>query len=145
MTTIVRRRNADYSPIFNSFFNEFFANEGGQTEQSNYIPPVNIKETEDEFELTFIAPGMQKKNFEILLDNDTLSVSGEVEEKKKDDESTFSKMEYTFRSFKRSFTLPIEKINTEKIDAKYENGILHVIIPKKEEAKPQPAKSFKVK
>jgi HSP20 family protein len=145
MTTIVRRKNADYNPIFNSFFNELFANERGQTrEQSSFVPAVNIKETEDDFELSFIAPGMKKEDFEILLDNDTLSVSGNVEGGQ-EEEGTYSKMEYSFKSFKRSFTLPLEKINTEKIDAKYENGILNLIIPKREEAKPQPAKTFEVK
>ena len=143
MTTIIRRRNTGYNPVLNSFFNEFFSNEGVQRDTDNF-PPVNIKETEDIFELSFVAPGMKKENFEILLDKDTLSVSGNVEEKQ-EEEGTYNKIEYTFKSFKRSFTLPLEIINTEKIDAKYENGILYVIIPKKEEVKPQPAKTFKVK
>lgn len=143
MTTIIRRGNTGYNPVFNSLLNEFFANETAQR-NSDFVPPVNIKETEDGFELSFIVPGMKKEDFEILLDKDTLTVSGNVEEKQ-EEEGTYSKMEYTFRSFNRSFTLPLEIINTEKIDAKYENGILYVYIPKKDEVKPRPARTFKVK
>ena len=150
MTAIVKRKG-DYVPAsLSTFFNEFFGTDPferglGASEQGKFVPAVNIKETDNEFQLSFVVPGMDKKNFDIVLDNDTLSVSGKVEEEKEEKRENFSRMEYSFRSFKRSFPLPLDQIKTAGIDAKYENGILNLTIPKKEEAKPQPAKTFKVK
>ncbi len=149
MTAIVRRENTDYVPSFGSFFNEFFNNDSYErrlgADRGSFVPAVNIKETENDFQISFVAPGMKKENFEIVLDKDMLSVSGNVEEKQEEEEGTYSRMEYNFKSFKRSFTLPLDKVLADKMEAKYQDGVLSLVIPKKEEAKPQPAKTIQVK
>ena len=90
------------------------------------------------------APGFSKDEFRIELNNDLLTISSEkkVENETKEGEN-FTRREFSYQSFSRSFTLP-NTVNSDKIGAKYENGILKVLIPKKEEAKPKPAKQIKI-
>lgn len=106
------------------------------------LPSVNIKETLESFLVEMAAPGMVKEDFCIELKNELLTISSE---KKFENETTeganYSKREFSYQSFSRSFNLPTSA-NTEKISAKYENGILFVEIPKKEEAKPKPTKQI---
>jgi len=108
------------------------------------LPSVNIKESEDGFEVEVAAPGFDKKDFNIELDNDILTISSEktVENETAEGER-YTKKEFSYQSFTRSFNLP-EDVDAEKITAKYKNGILSVVIPKKEEAKPKPVKQIKV-
>lgn len=108
------------------------------------IPSVNIVESKDEFLIEVAAPGYTKDDFNIELNNDTLVLSTEIEKEKELNEGErFTKREFSYHSFRRSFTLP-ELIEKEQIKAKYENGILLVSIPKKEEAKPAPVRNIKV-
>jgi HSP20 family protein len=108
------------------------------------LPSVNIKEGSEAFDVEVAAPGFSKDEFNIELDNDLLTISSEkkVENETKEGEN-FTRREFSYQSFSRSFTLP-NTVNSEKIKAKYENGILRVSIPKKEEAKPKPAKQIQI-
>jgi HSP20 family protein len=146
--SLVKREN--YSPTWSSFFNDFLNRDWYDWNNQNYsltnttIPSVNIKETEDEFEVEMAAPGMAKDDFRIELNNSVLSISSEKEsENETKDGKNVTRREFSYQSFSRSFTLPAI-VETDRISAKYENGILQVKIPKKEEAKPKPLKQIKV-
>jgi HSP20 family protein len=101
------------------------------------LPAVNISETPDNYELEFNVPGRKKEDFKITVDKNILTVSFEKKEETKEENKQFIKREFSSSSFKRSFTLD-EKINADAINAKYENGILFLTLPKKEEVKVLP-------
>jgi HSP20 family protein len=102
------------------------------------VPTANITETAKEFQLELAAPGLQQKDFNVEVDNHTLKISSEKEEEKKEGEGEYSRREYSFNSFVRTFTLP-DNVNEKNIDAKYANGILKVTIPKQKETPVKPA------
>ncbi len=107
------------------------------------LPKVNIKETADAFVVEMAVPGLKKSDFHIDLDNQVLSISTETKKKNEYKEENYTRREFGYSSFKRTFNLP-ESVNEEKINANYDNGILSVLLPKKEEAKQKPARSIKV-
>lgn len=96
------------------------------------FPPVNIKETKDAFLLDMVAPGLEKTDFKINLEGKQLIIASEKKDEKAEQNDKQIRKEYRFRSFKRSFTLD-DAVDTSKVDAKYENGVLKVTLPKKEE------------
>ncbi len=122
-------------------WNDFY--EGGLMGRLNNIPPVNITEHKDEYKVSLAAPGLKKSDFKIDVDGNLLTISSEQEENKEEKEKTFTRKEYSFSSFSRTFTLP-EEINKEKIEAKYEEGVLKISLPRKEEAKKLLAKHINV-
>ena len=109
------------------------------------LPSVNIKENSDEFKVEVAAPGFEKGDFKLELNHDVLTISSEkqIENEAKEDER-YSKREFSYQSFTRSFTLP-HSADSERIDATYDNGILFVSIPKKEESKPKPSRMIEIK
>lgn len=122
--------------VFNDFFkpwNEWFDN-GGFLGRTLTIPAVNITENKDDFAVSLAVPGMKKDDFKIDMEGTMLTISCEKEEKKEEKEARYTRKEYNYSSFSRSFTLP-EDVNKEKIEAKYEDGVLKLMLPKKEEAK----------
>lgn len=134
-----------------SLFDRFFENDIFDWSNRNYsntnttLPAVNIKEDEGGFEVEMSAPGLEKKDFKIELNNSVLTISSEKKvENETKEEQQFTRREFSYQSFSRSFTLP-ETAESEKIEAKYENGILSVKIPKKEDAKPKPVKQIEIK
>ncbi|WP_299671048.1 Hsp20/alpha crystallin family protein [uncultured Polaribacter sp.] len=140
-----------YQDRLPNFLDRFFSNDFEGWNRNNYsntnttLPSVNIKENTDAFFVEVAAPGFEKSDFKIELNNDLLTISSEkqIENEVKDDER-ISKQEFSYQSFTRSFTLP-ELVEDDKISATYENGILSLTIPKKEEAKPKPIKQIKIK
>jgi HSP20 family protein len=106
------------------------------------VPSVNIKETEKEFLLELAAPGLERKDFKIEVENNVLTISAEKEEKKEEKNKEFTRKEFSYNTFTRSFTLP-DNVK-ESIDAKYENGLLMIHIPKKEIAPVKPVKQIQV-
>lgn len=115
------------------------------SETNTTIPSVNIRETDDGYAVEMAAPGLSKSDFKVELLNDTLTISSEKQEKKRAEEKgRYTKQEFAYQSFKRSFHLP-STVEEDQIMAKYEDGILKVWIPKKEEAKPKPAKLIDIK
>jgi HSP20 family protein len=127
------------SKSFNSFVDDFFngmpslikhSETNGQADKI----PVNIRETEKEYILELIAPGFEKDQFHISLDQNIMTVSGEWKNSEENDKTI--RREYGFRSFKRSFTLD-EKIDAANISAKYNHGVLTLNLPRKVEVKEQ--------
>jgi len=146
--SLIKREN--YSPSWPGFFNDFLNRDWYDWSNQNFsltnttIPSVNIKENENEFEVEMAAPGMTKDDFRIELNNSVLTISSEKQSENKSKEGeNVTRREFSYQSFSRSFTLPVI-VETDKITAKYENGLLRVNIPKKEEAKPKPLKQIKV-
>ena len=139
------KRN-DAFPAFSNIFGDFFDKAFSDWNSTNFsltnttLPAVNIQESKDDFLVSMAVPGMTKKDFKIDLNDNVLTISSEKKEEKKEEEDNFSRREYSYQSFSRSFTLPKNVVNDEKISAKYENGELKILIPKKEEAKPKKPK-----
>lgn len=98
------------------------------------VPPVNIIENNDQFLVSMAAPGFKKDDFNIDVEGNMITISLEKEESKEEKEDRYTRTEYNYSSFSRSFTLP-EDVNQEKIEATYENGVLKLALPKKEEVK----------
>jgi len=110
-----------------------FKNGNGQNGNKGFVP-VNISETEKNYHLEVIAPGFEKSDFKVNLDQDVLTIAAEKQSESKNENEKEIRKEYSYRSFKRSFTLD-EKIDAAGIEAKYVNGILTLNLPKKEEVK----------
>lgn len=133
-----------------TLFERLFENDMLDWSNRNYsitnttLPSVNIKENEEGFEVEMAIPGMDKGDFKIELNQDVLTISSEkkVENEVKEGEH-FTRREFSYQSFSRSFTLP-NTVDNEKINAKYENGILSVAIPKREEARPKPVRQIAI-
>ena len=107
------------------------------------LPKVNIKETANYFAVEMAVPGLKKSDFQIDIDNQVLSISTETKEDNEHKEENYTRREFGYSSFKRTFTLP-ESVNADKINASYNEGILSILLPKKEEAKQKPARSIKI-
>ena len=132
--------------VFDDFFkpwNEWFDN-GGLLGRAMNVPAVNITEQKNDYLVSLAAPGLKKDDFKIDVDGNMLTISSEKEETKEEKDKKFTRKEYNYSSFSRSFTLP-EEINKEKIEAKYEDGVLKISLPRKEEAKKPAAKNIAVK
>ncbi|MBN2165795.1 MAG: Hsp20/alpha crystallin family protein [Marinilabiliaceae bacterium] len=145
------KRFENKTPSFPSFFDNWLNRDMMDWMNTNFsdtnttLPAVNIKENENAFELEVAAPGMNKADFNVSLDNDTLTISSEKKvEKKEEKEGNYTKREFSYQSFQRSFTLPETVVDGDKISAVYENGILKINIPKREEAKPKPSRVIKI-
>jgi len=120
-------------PVFNDLMENFERNFfGGLREAEGDFPAVNIKDQKDKYVIEFAVPGLNKKDFKIEVDNDVLTVSSDKKEEKEKKENNYSRREFIFNSFSRSFTLP-KTVNINDIKADYSNGILAISVPKKEE------------
>ncbi len=119
-----------FNDVFDSIFNDTFFNDRMITR----VPAVNISETEDNYHIELAAPGLKKEDFKLNLEGNVLSVSVEHSSERADHEKKYSKREYSYSSFVRSFTLP-DGANYDNIDAIYADGILRIDIAKREEAR----------
>ncbi len=108
------------------------------------IPAANVIESEDKFEISLAVPGMKKSDFKINIEGNMLTISSEKEESKEEKDKKFTRREFNYFSFSRSFNLPVE-VFTEKIEAAYDNGVLKLTLPRQVEAKMPPAKQIAVK
>jgi HSP20 family protein len=122
--------NPWFSDVFDSLINDSIVNDRFVTK----TPAVNIAETENEFHIELAVPGLKKEDFKINIDKNVLSVSAEKKAEDVEQGKKYSKREYTYNSFVRSFTLP-ESADQGKIAAEYTDGILKLNVTKKEEAK----------
>ncbi len=141
------RRNDTYLP---SFIDRFFNNDLMDWGMSNFsstntsLPAVNVRETEDDFYIEVAAPGMKKNDFKINYHNNVLTISSEKQNEKEDKSDNYSRREFSYQSFQRSFTVPQNNVDGEKIEATYNEGILNIKLPKREEVKPKPAREIKI-
>jgi HSP20 family protein len=139
MSLIKKNRNS-----FNmvpALFEDFVGRELFNWGNTNYsstqttIPMVNIKESAENFEVEVAAPGMSKKDFKIQLDNNLLTISSQKESDEQTQQEGYSRREFSYQSFQRSFLLPKDVVDHDGILASYDNGLLRLTIPKREEAK----------
>jgi HSP20 family protein len=125
-----------FPSLFDDFvkpWNEWF--DSSESGRSITVPAVNITENANDYKISVAAPGLKKNDFHINVDGSMLTISGEKEETKEEkDQENYTRKEYNYSSFSRSFTLP-EEVNREKIEASYEDGVLKLVLPKKEEVK----------
>ena len=127
--------NRSLDGLMNELFNELPVNFGKSLrEDVLHFPPANIVEKSDAYHIELAAPGMEKADFNVKLDGKLLTISSEKKTEKNAEDEKMIRKEFSYRSFKRSFTVD-EKIDGTNITAKYENGILKLELPKKEEAK----------
>jgi len=119
-----------FSDVFDSFFNDNFFSDRMVTR----VPAVNISETESNYHVDLAAPGLKREDFKLNLERDVLTISVEQSSDHQDNQKNYSKREYSYNSFVRSFTLP-ESADESKIDATYTDGVLRIDIAKREEAK----------
>jgi len=143
MTTLVKRDGGlNLLPEFPSLFNEPFLknwlnwNHDSEISESSTLPGVNIHETADSYEMEVAAPGMNKNDFKVELQDNRLVISAERKtENEKKQSGNYLRREFSYHSFVRSFTLAEKQVEREKISARYTDGILHITVPKTQEAK----------
>ncbi len=131
--------------LFPALMNDIFKPDwfGGMENLNSNVPAVNILENETGFELELAIPGFKKDDFNVEIDDNVLTISSELKSKKENNEDNYTRREFSYTSFKRAFTLP-ETIDEAKINANYENGILRLSLPKKEEALPKPKRLIEI-
>ena len=148
--TIVKKNGSllnSFPAFFDDFLNRDLFNWGltNYSDTNTTIPAVNIKETTDNYEVEVAAPGMNKNDFKVQLDGNTLTISSEKSTEKEDvGDARYMSREFSYQSFSRTFTLRKDVVDIEKIQAKYENGVLHLLIPKMEHAKQKQPKLIQV-
>ncbi|PNQ73101.1 heat-shock protein [Hanstruepera neustonica] len=145
---LAKKENVTGLPSFSSWLDNFFDTDLGTGLLSNFntgmtLPAVNIKEDNENYHLDVAVPGLKKGDFEVEVDNDILTISAHTKTKNEVDEENYTRREFGYSSFKRTFTLP-DTVESENIKAGYEDGILSVHIPKREEAKRKPAKRIDI-
>ena len=134
------------TPWFPSLFDEFFTRDFGidLAPRTHQTPAVNITEKENAFHLELVAPSKEKKDFEVELDDDILTISTTTEKESNDDSAQFMRREFDYASFQRSFRIS-EAIDTKNIKANYKNGLLSIVLPKRKEAIPEPKKQIEIR
>jgi HSP20 family protein len=148
MTTLMKRNGESnvFSPVPSMFNDPFLRNWFSWSDTENNpedgtLPAVNIGETDENYELTVAAPGMNKNDFKVELDQNRLIISAEKKEEKESKKGhNFLRKEFNYQSFVRTFTLAEMQVKGDKIQAKYADGILHITIPKSPEAKTKQAR-----
>lgn len=132
-----------YRNVFDDLFNDWSVSNFSETDTT--LPATNIKENESGFLVEMAAPGMEKKDFVINLKDDLLTISSEKKIENEVSNDHYTRKEYSYQSFSRSFSLPKNVVDSDKINATYKNGELRISIPKREEAKQKPEKLIEVK
>jgi HSP20 family protein len=135
------------TPSFSSLLESFFGQETGSEwdlfHKGLTVPAVNIAEEKDLFSISMAVPGIKKEEIKINLENNILTISSETRKEEKEEKKNYTRQEFSFSSFQRSFSLP-EGVKTDTIDAKYKDGVLTVKIPKKEVKEEKKVQEIKV-
>jgi HSP20 family protein len=146
-TTLMNNRNLfpALPSLIEDFFNRSWMDTTGMERGlRGTLPSVNITETNDAFQLEVAAPGLKREDFNVQFDNYVLTISAEVKKADEKEGHNFTRREFYYDSFERSFALPENKVDTERIEARYVDGILYITVPKKEEAKVKPPKQIAI-
>jgi HSP20 family protein len=148
--SIIRRNGNGFSSL-PSLFDDIFTRDlwdWGLTNHSSTgttLPAVNIRETADNFMVEMAAPGMKKDDFKVQLDGNMLTISSEKKHEHEEKEGDrYTRKEFSYQSFTRSFQLPKDVVDEEQIKASYNEGVLQLMIPKKEEAKQKPPRMIQI-
>ncbi|OJU24531.1 MAG: heat-shock protein [Sphingobacteriales bacterium 41-5] len=148
--TLIKRTGNFSNPLpmlFDDFFNRDLFNwrNSNFSDTNTTIPAVNIKETAENYEVEVAAPGMTKDDFKVELHGNSLTINSEkTNQAEENEDERYARKEFSYQSFQRTFTLQKDVVDTDNIKAKYENGLLHLIIPKKEEAKQKPPRLIQI-
>ncbi len=145
LPTIVRKRNLEVPSFVDEFFNDSFLPrflDWGPSYKSSTLPSVNVEETEKEYRIEVAAPGLEKKDMKISVNDGVLTISSEKKNENEETNDHYIRREFSYSSFSRSFTLP-EGTNSDNISASHKNGVLNISIPK-EEVKLAPMKEIKI-
>jgi len=131
--TLVKFKNPRL-PWYDTMFRDLLGSDRMLTNdfflENNWVPAMNVKETKDKFDIEIAAPGFNKKDFQISIENGLLKISAEHKEEGEEKDEDFTRREFNYNSFYRSFTLP-ENVNEEEvIDATYKRGILKLVLNK---------------
>jgi HSP20 family protein len=135
-TRSLAKRTERMPSFFEDFFNKPLLDlfDGSFSSRMMNVPAVNITERKEDYLVSLAAPGLKKEDFKIDVEGNMLTISSEKEEKNEEKEEKYTRQEYSYSSFERSFTLP-DEVSKDKIDAHYQDGVLKLVLPKKEEAK----------
>ncbi len=144
--TLIRTSNRMYPTVFSQLFNRELAdwNPAEFSTERRSLPAVNILEDENRIQIEVSAPGRKKEDFKLNLDQNLLTISAELTEEKRELGDHYSRMEFGYSSFSRQFNIPVETINGDEIQATYQDGILLLTLPKREELKPKPARAIEI-
>ena len=145
------KRNGGVPSLFANFFGSSlfdrdlfdWGNELSPSRLGINVPTANVTETPKEYKVELAAPGLDRKDFKVEINNGTLTISAGKEEEKNEKDGGYSRREYSFNSFSRSFALP-DNVRDSSIDAKYENGVLRIVIPKEKETPVKLARKVEV-
>jgi len=143
----ILKRNELFPNVFDDLFTRDLWNWGltNNSSTNTTVPAVNIRETADNYDVEVAAPGMTKDDFKVELDGNTLVISSEKKDEREQKEGErYTRQEFSYQSFQRSFQLHKDVVDIDKIEAKYENGVLHLMIPKKEEVKQKPPRMIQI-
>ena len=152
MALVLTRTGSLLPTLVDDFFDTDFLTPGlldfdggltGSRMKRRMIPSVNIIENLNEFQIELATPGLEKEDFKVDVNNGVLTISAEKEEEENEEDANYSRREFAYASFSRSFTLP-ENIVPDKVTAQYENGILKLSLPKKEITISKPKKEITV-
>jgi HSP20 family protein len=131
-----------FSNLLESFFGRDLADFVGK-DFANTVPAVNVVESAEKFTVEVAAPGLKKENFQVNLNNNLLTIASKYEQTKEENKSKYARREFGFASFQRTFTLP-NTVDANRIEAKYQDGILYIHLPKREEAKEKPPRQINI-
>jgi len=142
---MLARINRNYVPAYwDDFFNDRVFNGFNSSYQNSTSPAVNIEEGDKEFTIEVAVPGLSRKDFRIEVEDDVLTISSEDQHKKEEKKRNYTRREFSYHSFKRSFQLP-ETIDQDQIKASHESGVLNITLPKKDEVVQKAPKQIEVK
>lgn len=149
--SLVKRRDGRvnrFPMLFDDFFNQDLFNWSNSnfSDTNTTIPAVNIKETPENYQVEVAAPGLTKNDFNVELDGNLLTISSEKTQETEDPGTgeRYARKEFSYQSFCRTFNLQKDVVDIDKIEARYENGLLNLMIPKKEEAKQKPPRQIQI-
>jgi HSP20 family protein len=145
--TLVRRFNPqlpDLGNVFDDFFGSDFTAPAFSGRRSS-VPAVNVKENQDEFLIEVAAPGLTKEDFKIEVNNNVLTISAEVKKEEKSEDDGYTRREFQYSSFCRSFAIPKNEVDEGKVKAAYKDGLLTITLQKREEVKPKPSRMIEIK
>jgi HSP20 family protein len=139
----VRKERRFFPSIVDEFFGRDFTPDLFEFQTGVNMPSVNVIEGKDDFKIEVAAPGLNKEDFKIDLDNNVLTITSEKEEKNEEENQRYMRREFSYSSFKRSFSMP-QSVDSSNIKANHQNGVLTITIPKKEEAKERPPRQIEI-
>lgn len=144
------KTNGSLFPAIPSLLDEFFGRDWLDSNMSDWrttgstLPAVNVHETNNDYMIEVAAPGMKRDDFKIELENNLLTISSQREDSHEEKDGNYTRREFSYQSFQRSFSLPQNRVKGDDIKAKYDDGILRITVPKTEDAKAKPAKQIAV-